>query len=73
MSAGEADVFLRNQGSLDNWGFVTSLNSPDANLLGQFGFAVDVSGDFVIVGDWIDNFTYAHLRDGQISLETFDG
>jgi UDP-2,3-diacylglucosamine hydrolase len=29
--------------------------------------------DFVIIGDWIGNFTYAHLRDGQISLETFDG
>jgi len=29
--------------------------------------------DFIIVGDWIDNFTYAHLRDGQISIEKFDG
>jgi len=29
--------------------------------------------DFIIVGDWITNFTYAHLRDGQLSIEKFDG
>jgi UDP-2,3-diacylglucosamine hydrolase len=29
--------------------------------------------DFVIVGDWIESFSYARLHDGQISLEVFDG
>jgi UDP-2,3-diacylglucosamine hydrolase len=28
--------------------------------------------DFVIVGDWISTFTYAHLRSGRITLETFE-
>jgi UDP-2,3-diacylglucosamine pyrophosphatase LpxH len=27
--------------------------------------------DLVIVGDWISQFTFARLRDGKISLETF--
>jgi UDP-2,3-diacylglucosamine pyrophosphatase LpxH len=27
--------------------------------------------DLVIVGDWITQFTFARLRDGRISIETF--
>jgi len=27
--------------------------------------------DFVIVGDWIENFSYVRLSDGKLSLETF--
>ncbi|MDH3216779.1 MAG: UDP-2,3-diacylglucosamine diphosphatase [Candidatus Krumholzibacteria bacterium] len=27
--------------------------------------------DFVIIGDWIDNFSYARLHEGKLSLERF--
>jgi UDP-2,3-diacylglucosamine hydrolase len=52
-----------------NWG-------NDAFIMGHIHFPlhrVHDGRDFVIVGDWIGSFTYAHLHNGQISLEKFDG
>ncbi len=47
----------------------------DAFIMGHIHYPlhrVHDGRDFVIVGDWIDNFSYARLHDGQISLETFN-
>ncbi|MEM7103892.1 MAG: IPTL-CTERM sorting domain-containing protein [Bacteroidota bacterium] len=47
---GRAFVFEKDQGGTDNWGLVKELNASDATDGDQFGFAVDISGEFVVVG-----------------------
>ena len=46
----------------------------DAFVMGHIHYPlhrVHDGRDFVIVGDWIDNFSFAKLADGKISLEIF--
>ncbi len=46
---GSAYVFYRDQGGLDNWGFVKELSG--AALIGdEFGFSVSIYKDLVLVG-----------------------
>ena len=47
---GAAYIFDRNQGGQDNWGEVANLAASDANDSDRFGFSVDISGDFAVVG-----------------------
>jgi hypothetical protein len=47
---GAAYLFYRNQGSADNWGQLFKLTADDAVDNNQFGFRVDIKGDFVVVG-----------------------
>lgn len=47
---GAAYVFSRNQGGADNWGQVIKLVSGDPDDSDQFGYAVDIKGDIVLVG-----------------------
>jgi FG-GAP repeat len=47
---GAAYVFYRNQGGADNWGQVIKLVSGDPVDLGEFGTAVAIDGDLVLVG-----------------------
>ena len=47
---GAAYVFSRNQGGADNWGQVIKLVSGDPDDSDQFGNAVDIKGDIVLVG-----------------------
>ena len=50
-SAGAAYVFNRNQGGPDNWGQVGNRLVPDDAAAGdEFGYAVDISGTYAIVG-----------------------
>jgi len=47
---GAAYVFYRDQGGADNWGEVAKLVSENPEEDNQFGYAVDVMGDVVVVG-----------------------
>lgn len=47
---GSAYVYQRNQGGLDNWGLVQTLNGPGFAAGDIFGYAVVIDGDIVAVG-----------------------
>jgi PKD repeat protein len=53
--AGAAYVFQRTQGGADAWGDVNILRASDTQEGDEFGFAVAVSGDVIIVGAPIEN------------------
>jgi UDP-2,3-diacylglucosamine hydrolase len=47
----------------------------DGVLIGHFHHAYERrenGREFVVLGDWVDRFTYAVLEDGALRLETFD-
>jgi hypothetical protein len=48
--AGTACVYQRDEGGVNNWGLVKKLISVDPERGGQFGIAVAVDGDIVVVG-----------------------
>jgi UDP-2,3-diacylglucosamine hydrolase len=51
-------------------------NDNDVFIMGHVHYPLhrtDDGRDFLIVGDWINTFTYAHLHGGRITLETFEG
>ena len=55
-NAGAAYVLYRNEGGADNWGEIAKLTAPDGVLDAEFGAAVAVSGDIIIVGaPWDDD------------------
>jgi len=57
-NSGSAYVFERNQDGADNWGQVQKLIASDGTTDDQFGCAVSISGDTIVVGAWRDeNFT----------------
>jgi hypothetical protein len=47
---GAAYIFYRNQGGADNWGQVKKITASDAADADDFGFAVALDGDTLIVG-----------------------
>ncbi len=47
---GEAYIFLKSQGGADAWGEVKTLEAADAGDADYFGIAVDISGDYAVVG-----------------------
>lgn len=49
-NSGSAFVFNRNRGGADNWGLRKKLKASNAAAFAQFGAAVDISGDIVVVG-----------------------
>jgi uncharacterized repeat protein (TIGR01451 family) len=53
--AGAAYVFQRMQGGSNPWGEVAKLTASDAADYDQFGFAVDISGDVIVVGAYYDS------------------
>lgn len=52
---GGAYVFHRNQGGQDQWGLVKKLTASDADSFDQFGYAVAVSGDIIVVSALTEN------------------
>jgi FG-GAP repeat/HYR domain len=50
VESGAAYLFERNQGGADNWGQVRKIEGSDIEDKDQFGAAVGISGDTVIVG-----------------------
>ena len=53
-SSGTAYVFSRHQGGSNNWGFVKKLAAADAAAGDEFGKAVGVQGNTVVVGAHLD-------------------
>jgi hypothetical protein len=47
---GEAYIYLKSQGGADGWGEVKTLTAGDAGDADYFGIAVDISGDYAVVG-----------------------
>ncbi len=47
---GSVSIFSRNQGGTNAWGLVIQLNATDGNNDDDFGHAVDISGQYVIIG-----------------------
>jgi hypothetical protein len=56
-SAGGAYVFKKNQGGTDNWGQIKKLVASDRAENDQFGTAVAISGENIIVGSPFDDLT----------------
>ena len=50
-NSGNAYVYYRDQGGVDNWGLVTTLISDNPGNGHQFGISVSISGDVLIVGE----------------------
>ena len=54
-SSGSAYIFAKNEGGVNNWGELKKLTASDASATDKFGSAVDVSGDYIIIGaEWDD-------------------
>ena len=53
--AGAAYVYHRNEGGEDMWGEVTKLTASDAEADDKFGSAVSISGDYAIVGAYVED------------------
>jgi hypothetical protein len=49
-SAGSAYLFAKDQGGTDNWGQVKKIVASDRAAGDQFGYAVSISGNYLIVG-----------------------
>jgi hypothetical protein len=47
---GSAYIFARNQGGMNNWGFVKKITPSDVDNAGDFGFSVAIDGDTILVG-----------------------
>jgi hypothetical protein len=55
-NSGSAYVFERDEGGADNWGQVAKLTASDGAQEDEFGTAVSISGDTVVVGaSWDDD------------------
>src|SRR6202011_4377958 len=50
VGTGAAYIFERNQGGAENWGQVKELTAGDAVVSDQFGFAVGINIDTVVIG-----------------------
>jgi hypothetical protein len=57
--SGSAYVFTRSQGGADNWGQTAKIAAADGAADDEFGYAVSISGDVVVVG--------AHIGDGLVA------
>jgi hypothetical protein len=49
-NAGEAYVFKKNQGGMDNWGLIKTLNSSNQSPDDNFGISVAIYDDYIVVG-----------------------
>lgn len=47
---GVAYVYHRNQGGLNNWGYVQTLLASDKGAGDRFSYSVGVSGDYIVIG-----------------------
>ena len=54
-NSGSAYVFTRNEGGMNNWGQTAKITATDGATDDQFGYAVAVSGDTIVVGARWDN------------------
>lgn len=62
---GAAYVLYRDQGGSDNWGAVKKLRASDGQKNDEFGIAVSLSGDTLVVGAWQEDQVDANAADDQ--------
>jgi hypothetical protein len=55
IDSGAVYVFGRNQGGPDAWGQVAKLTASDAEAGDKFGWSVAISGDYVVVGAYLED------------------
>lgn len=58
VDSGEAYVFQRNQGGVDNWGLVTELVGSGVGMDDRFGAHVAIDGDYVAVASAAGTFVF---------------
>jgi hypothetical protein len=49
IEAGEVYVFKKDQGGVDNWGLIKTLNSPTPSAYDNFGSSVAIRGDYISI------------------------
>ena len=54
-NSGSAYIYQKDQGGTDNWGEVKKLNASDAAASDYFGWSVSISGDYAIVGAYLND------------------
>ncbi|MCK4785257.1 MAG: cadherin-like domain-containing protein [Desulfobacteraceae bacterium] len=52
---GDAYIFSRNQGGVENWGEVKKLTASDAEEDDNFGISVAINGDYAVVGAYTED------------------
>ena len=70
--AGSAYIFYKDEGGNDNWGLQQILTASDTVENNRFGYSVDISGDYVIVGESLDD-TGSHGDSGSAHIYKRDG
>ena len=55
--AGAAYIFSRNQGGTNMWGLVKKITAPNRSADAYFGKSVSISGDYIIVGAYMESMT----------------
>ncbi len=66
---GAAYVFQRDAGGAENWGQIRKLVSPQPDAIDEFGYSVDIDGDTIIVGSWLDDDpTRKGANHGSVSI-----
>ena len=55
IAAGSGYIYYKDQGGTDNWGEVKKITASDAASNDQFGFDVSISGDYAILGAYLDD------------------
>ena len=53
--AGSAFILYKDQGQTDGWNIVKKIDASDRSEGDNFGFSVDISGDYAIVGAFYDD------------------
>ena len=74
MDEGAAYIYYRDQGGDDNWGLVKTIYHTSPNMVGsstQFGAAVDISGDDIIVGAYNYSDPFPTFNTGRGSAYIF--
>ena len=54
-SSGSAYIYQKDEGSVDNWGQVKKITASDGAADDYFGVSVSISGDYAIVGAYLDD------------------
>ncbi|MBL7784175.1 MAG: HYR domain-containing protein [Saprospiraceae bacterium] len=57
VNSGAAYIFGKDQGGANNWGQMTKLTASDASAGDYFGSSVAISGNQVIVGSYLDDYS----------------
>ncbi len=70
---GTAFVYEKDYGGVDNWGLVKELAPPGMPLSYAFGHAVDINGDTIIVGAFLDSTQCYRCGSAWIFERNFGG